>query len=765
MKAKVSALLSLLGAACTCAAANRPFVLAERGKAPECAIVVESTEPSFAYAAEELRDWTKRLVGVRLPIATNEASASGFRRTVRLSGRFDANLGLGTDGFRLKTDGGSLIVQGGCRGILYGVYEILETFGGIGWYASWRTVVPEADRFEVPGDLDDVQKPTFFLRGRGWFDLRANPDFSCRLRLNGGRPNPDSELEDRHGGTAWRQSGGGHSLARLVPAWKYGESHPEYFAEIDGVRRTRNVQPCLTNPDVLEIVTSNLFEIVRNDPTAQCYDVTQNDYDNYCTCKTCKAVDEEEGAHAGTMIRFVNAVAERVEKAFPGKQVCTFAYRYTRKPPLKVRPRKNVVVKLCPIECDYSAPINESLYKENVKFEQDIRKWSEISHSLYLFDYVTNFRDYLHTFPNAPVLFANLRRFRDAGVAYYGPLGNSEGRHSDFAELKAWLLAKGMWNPDRPWRPLAEKFMKGYYGAAAPYAMECFDVLNAAPSDSRNKPALIYEDAWDKKRVSDEMLYRAEKIWQKAIAAVKNDPECLYNVRMSAAGVTYSLLSRMMLNMKTAWVTRSPENFRPDPRLHEMLDRMASYEKEAKGLLRYREHGYRNKEVLERMAAARNCRPGAPADSVTIKAEQLEFQERRKGQYGRRIGDKDSIGGKAIAVYSKDYGWKVKYFFRDLAFDKGVKYRVRVHMRAEKTGNPGEAFAAGLYDKNQKKQNIVWKRFDVSSMPDGYAWYDVGVLTPTDTSMVWIATARPSAMPAATKEIIVDAIEISRVAE
>ena len=81
MKAKVSALLSLLGAACTCAAANRPFVLAERGKAPECAIVVESTEPSFAYAAEELRDWTKRLVGVRLPIATNEASASGFRRT------------------------------------------------------------------------------------------------------------------------------------------------------------------------------------------------------------------------------------------------------------------------------------------------------------------------------------------------------------------------------------------------------------------------------------------------------------------------------------------------------------------------------------------------------------------------------------------------------------------------------------------------------------------------------------------------------------
>ena len=83
-------------------------------------------------------------------------------------------------------------------------------------------------------------------------------------------------------------------------------------------------------------------------------------------------------------------------------------------------------------------------------------------------------------------------------------------------------------------------------------------------------------------------------------------------------------------------------------------------------------------------------------------------------------------------------------------------------MRAEKTGNPGEAFAAGLYDKNQKPQNLVRKRFDVGETSEDYGWYTIGELTPTDTSMVWIATAKPSVMPPATTAIVVDALEISR---
>ena len=47
--------------------------LAVRGRAPEYAIVrAADASPSVKYAAEELRDFTERMTGVRLPIVTDE---------------------------------------------------------------------------------------------------------------------------------------------------------------------------------------------------------------------------------------------------------------------------------------------------------------------------------------------------------------------------------------------------------------------------------------------------------------------------------------------------------------------------------------------------------------------------------------------------------------------------------------------------------------------------------------------------------------------
>ena len=741
------------------------LVLAERGAEPAFAIVVgENPAPSRQYAAEELRDWTQRLTGVTLSIEAN--------RPANLAGVFldepDAGSGLGEDGFRLHVENGDLHITGGRRGVLYGVYELLEEYGGIGWFASWRTVVPDTGRLAVPADLDDTQIPAFFLRGRSWYDLQLDTDFACRLRCNGRAAylrGKGMQFDERHGGTAWRQSGSGHSLGRLLPASEYGENHPEYFAEINGVRQTREVQPCLTNPDVLEIVTSNLFAIIRADPDADCYDVTQNDYDRYCTCARCRAVDEEEGSHAGTLIRFVNAIAERVEREVPGKKVTTFAYRYTRHPPKVTRPRANVVVKLCPAECEYSAPLCESRYAENVAFAKDLDGWAAISPPLYIFDYAVNFRAFLHTFPNTPNLFTNLRRFRDAGVRYYDALGNCNGRHGAFDELKAWLLAKGMWNPDRDWRPLAERFIRGYYGeAAAPFVQEVFDLLNAPPTDEVAHPALIYEDAWDKSRVSDDVLERAAALWAKAEEAAADDPECLHNVRMGAAGVTYSRLERMLLGRKTAWATHHPEKFAPDPRIPEFLDAMAQYEREAGGLIRYREHQRYHDAIVARFAAARrqtSAFPTEPSDTALVGADDLEIDPQTHCQ---RIDDATALGGRACAILNSRHGWCLRFRFRNLAFDPGVRYRVRAHVRAEKTGHAGDVFSAGLYDATQKPSFISDTKFSADAMPDGYTWYDVGSLEPSDQAIVWFSAAKlpPPGVQSASTRVLVDAIEITR---
>lgn len=296
---------------------TEPFVIARRSVPFDCAIVMPTNaDECVRYAAVELQKYTKRMTGVELPIVANAASASLPDKAIVLGiARLES-----PDAFRLHADGRRLrITGGGSRGVLYGVYELLETYGGIGWFSTWRTVVPKRESFAVPGNLDDLQMPAFEMRVASC----PAPELAARLRLNGRGAIPTGLDGAKFGGPAHPSIGYGHTMQRLLPPKKYFAKHPEYFSETGGVRVAEKSQPCLTNPDVLRIVTSNVLAAIRRNPDREYYPVTQNDWGNWCTCAKCAAVDAEEESHAGTMVRFVNAVAEAVEKEFPHVKIQT----------------------------------------------------------------------------------------------------------------------------------------------------------------------------------------------------------------------------------------------------------------------------------------------------------------------------------------------------------------------------------------------------------------------------------------------------------
>ena len=83
--------------------------------------------------------------------------------------------------------------------------------------------------------------------------------------------------------------------------------------------RPRNAQLCLTNEDMRRELVRNLKERLRAHPEATIASVSQNDCFGPCTCPNCRAVDEEEGGPAGSLLRFVNAVAAEIEPEFPGR--------------------------------------------------------------------------------------------------------------------------------------------------------------------------------------------------------------------------------------------------------------------------------------------------------------------------------------------------------------------------------------------------------------------------------------------------------------
>ncbi len=749
----------------------QPLTLAVRGQPAACTIVRSLTaSPSQIYAANELQKFAEKMTGVKLPIITDDAPLPGSaivlgetRHTAQLLGGSVDLAALGEDGFRLKTCPPHLLIIGGpVRGTLYGVYELLERFGGCRWYTSWHSVIPACDRWTIPL-IDETQKPAFALREPFWFDM-FNGDLAARNKCNGN----SMRLAAKHGGHSFRFGGGlgsCHTFNILCPPEALFATHPEYFSEINGKRVKENTQLCLTHPDVLRLVTSNVLERIRKDPGASFYGVSQNDWYNFCTCPACKAIDDREESHAGTMITFVNQVAEAVEKTYPNVIIETLAYQYTRKPPKTVRPRRNVMPCLCTIECDFSKPLAQSTDEQNKKFVDDIRGWSAMTHMLYVWDYTTNFRDYTGSFPNVLALQDNVKFFRANRVDYLFEQGAYQGRHGDFSELKAWLLAKWLWNPELPAEPLLNDFFAGYYGAAAPLVRRYFDELHSF-YQMPDKRLHIFDDL-ETSPVTDDFYTRAADVWQQAEAAVKDSPAHAYNVRMGAIPVLYTRLARLPpFEEKKVWVTENPLAFGVPHEYRTLASNLLARFSEAKDI-RISESAEHHEKTLARWAFLAKPVPqtnGVGSSCATVEDTVLSLGQR--GKWGDTVADPLAEDGSAMKLFNTHYEWCTTLPFSRVAFDPGKKYRIRMRVRVEKEpGKEGEAFWAGVYDtKNKKGYGGIDRK--TSAVEGGYTWYDVAEWVPEEAHYFWIGPGRfdkKGGAVSAVKALYVDKLELSRV--
>jgi len=482
---------------------------------------------------------------------------------------------------------------------------------------------------------------------------------------------------------------------------------------------------------------------IRKDPGAKFYGVSQNDWYHYCQCPKCKAVDDEEESPAGSMIRFVNAVAERVEKEFPHAVIETLAYQYTRKPPKKTKLRHNVVPCLCTIECDFSRPLDQGAYKDNVRFRADIEGWAKQTEQLYVWDYVTDFPNYTMPFANVLTLQGNLKFFRANKVREIFEQGAYQGRHGDFAELKAWLLAKWMWNPDLPAEPLLRDFFEGYYGKGAPFVRTYFDELHAAQlaySAPSNRPLSIWVGPQNP-AIPDAFLERAAGLWAQAAAAAKDDPATSYNVRMGAFGVDYMRLERLRrANDKVLCLLPSPVADTTFELRKALAKGLLARMDEAKDI-RLAESMDRHKRIVAtwREIAARTA-PETPADRTRGEVQESFLTCYRLGEWGRYVDDPKASDGRALKLANTHYEWCGHFPMDSVAFEPGVKYTVRVRARCEKRC-AGEAFWAGIYDPDEKKGlGSISPRTD--RVGPEYAWYDVCTWVPKSREFLWFGPGR-----------------------
>ena len=497
------------------------LIVVENGASPYRIVVATNAIASEKHAAEEFRHYIEKITGVSLPITKKESSGNQHEIVIGgdAAGPFESGAlnKLGSDGFLLKTQGGRLIIAGGkTRGTLNGVYTFLEEKLGIRWFTPELEVVPTTNRLQL-SEINESFVPPLEYRETSWTELTRNADFTARQRLNGA----GYDLGEKHGGRFAVYFPFVHSMDSLIPRELY-QQHPEYFPLINGKRVNGYVQRCLSNPDVLKLAKATVRQWIKEHPEATIISVSQNDTANWCQCDQCKTLDEQEGSPSATLLRFVNAIAADIASDYPNIRIDTLAYQYTRKPPRTIRPRSNVIIRLCSIECCFAHPLGTCDSEENQLFRRDVEAWQPIAPTLYIWDYTPNFAHYQQPFPNFDVLQPNIEFFIQHSVKGIYEEGNySPGGFGEMGPLRAYLLAKALWNPNTDLLRHRNEFIAAYYEDAAPEIREYVQLLQNQVREP-NRHARIY-DPPTAAYLNNDFLANADKLFQATEAKAKTD--------------------------------------------------------------------------------------------------------------------------------------------------------------------------------------------------------------------------------------------------
>ncbi len=511
--------------------------LSENGRVKATIVVAADAQPAEKHAATELATFLAQISGGPFAVAgePNQATANIYvgPQAAKIAQSDFSTDGLGEEGIVIRTMPNGLILAGSRpRGTLYAVYTFLEDHLGCRWWSSTESTIPSKPTV-VLNDIDLRYVPVLEYREPYWFDA-FDGDWAARNKCNG----QGHRLRAEHGGKHIYE-GFVHTFFPLIPPQKYFADHPEWFSEIDGQRKHERAQLCLTNEEMRKELVKNLRERLRKNPAATIASVSQNDWYGNCQCAACKAVEDEEESPAGLMLRFVNAVAADIEQEFPHVAISTLAYQYTRKPPKHVKPRPNVIVRLCSIECSFSKPLAD---ERNKPFRDDIVGWSKICDRLYIWDYTTNFRHHIMPHPNLRVLGPNVKFFVDHNVKGIFEQGAYTTNGAEMAELRAWVLAKLLWDPSRNGNQLVNEFIEGYYGPAGPYINKYLATMHDAVEE--NGDWLGCFEKHTAKYLNFETLTKARIYLLAAEEQVKDNPELRFRVQVAQLPVMYTFMMR-----------------------------------------------------------------------------------------------------------------------------------------------------------------------------------------------------------------------------
>ncbi len=532
------------------AASDGELVLAEDGQTRYVIVIAKDASEAEQYAAKELGYFLNEMTGAEFPTVTDDTAAASHEIVLGHTSRgsledVPADLKPTVlEGFVIQRQGDKLLIMGDIpRATLYGVYDFLELELGCRFLSRYVNHIPRRETLSVAVASRKYDPP---LEYRSLHIINSS-EWAVRARLNGFNFG-DVPLEKMLGGGRvvghpW------HSFNVMVSVKEHFEEHPEYFSMIDGERISQNTQLCLTNDDVFRLCMQTLRSWLESDAkrttfnphTLRWVSVTQNDWRNWCECPDCKAIDDEEGGPTGSYTRFVNRIAEALEKEYANTAVLMFAYMYTTEPPLKTRPRHNVIVQLA----NSMAGLGLT-HPRGARFMDKLERWSKVTDRLYTWDYIANFGStpYVNPLPTLWNHDESIRIFVDNGLKGYFGQG-SQTRHAELRDLRMYMAAQCAWRPQTDGRKLIEEFCDLYFGPAGPAIIEYIDLTHRPMfegkglSTAEGAGIVVLEELFNE----DYFLEKADVILERA-EQLADTPQRKLRVANQRLGVWYAMVTK-----------------------------------------------------------------------------------------------------------------------------------------------------------------------------------------------------------------------------
>lgn len=736
--------------------ADTDITLAQNGRSNYVIVLANDAIPAEKTAAQELQKYFLQMTDVTLPIKTeSEVTANTRQILIGNSARVKVLLpdvdwnNIGKDGIVIQTVGDNLVLAGDRpRGSLYAVFQFLEDAGCRFWWPG-AFDIPHKSTFTIAPQKLLYAPPFAYRQHSSAVGYGKNEEFATMLRLNGNRQ-PQTEAWGGH----YDILGWVHTFSKLLPVEKYFKEHPEWYSDPDNGNKPATASSkmpspqqtdlCLGNPQVLDAVTTQALAWIKENPSAGYISISQNDNrDSYCRDDYAMEMIEKEGSPSGPLLNFVNQVAEKIHQVYPDFLVTTLAYHWSEKPPKTIRPGKNVLIRLAPISSDYGHPLDSDA---NASVRDNLLAWEKISPQLFIWNYVTDFPNTLMPYPNMPTLGADLRFFANHKVTGVFEQGNSYTNDvGDFAPLRAYLISRLLWNPHQDQQQLTDEFLRGYYGAAAPYLQQYLTLIeNSFPRGTEKLSTFNTNYSF----LTLDVMNRATHLFDQAAAAVKDNSELSERVARERFSFNLAWLMRYRILKSIAVGTHSEFLGPQDPQ-----QLLADWKTNAArwGVTAYGEH--RSLDVLlkqlESVSAAPTTLSPLPDFAAALPAKDVidiqPWQFDLSQKYGSIINDAATLGGKAARVDGATNAWAIKAWLNQLVNQQQLgdsSWKVVALGRVEmKPGLPqtGVGIQGGIYDlANRKSRGSI--AVPLSQLADGkYHQIELGHTKLDGGMYIWVA--------------------------